>query len=105
MTDVGARKRIGWQLCGEAGDGKATIEKAQQTHPNFIFLDLSLPVMDGLEAANILNRLMPARPLIMFASFIAHRLKQDALAAGSSRVMAKEGLLTHLVSVVRSFIN
>ena len=37
-------------VCGEAHDGKA-IEKALRLHPDLIVLDLSMPVMNGLEAA------------------------------------------------------
>jgi DNA-binding NarL/FixJ family response regulator len=91
-------------VCGEAGNDQEGMEKAKDIHPNFIVLDLSTPVMNGLEAARILKRLMPAVPLIMFTSFITHRLRQEALAAGMSRVIAKEGPLEDLVGDVWSLI-
>src|SRR5207244_12169081 len=52
-------------VCGEAGNGKEAIEKAQQLRPELIVLDLSMPVMNGLDAARILRRLMPAMTLNM----------------------------------------
>ena len=46
----------GWQICGEAGNGKEGIEKAQEVHPDCIILDLSMPVMNGIEAAKVGRR-------------------------------------------------
>ena len=94
----------GWQVCGEAANGKDAVEKAEEIQPNLVVLDLSMPVMNGLEVARILKKLMPEVPLIMFTSFITHRLKQEALAAGISKVIMKEGPLVDLVSAVRSLI-
>jgi DNA-binding NarL/FixJ family response regulator len=93
----------GWKVCGEAVNGKDAVENAQKVQPNFIVLDLSMPVMNGLEAARILHKLMPAVPMIMFTSFITTRLRQEALDAGIRAVIAKDEPLSSLVSTVRSF--
>lgn len=53
----------GWEVCGEAADGREAIEKAQQLKPDLIVLDLSMPVMNGLEAARVLKGLFPSLPL------------------------------------------
>ena len=91
----------GWQVCGEASNGKEGIEAAQRVHPNLIILDLSMPVMNGLEAAKVLTHSMPAVPLVMFTSFSTHVLEQEAMAAGISKIIFKSGALTELVSCVR----
>jgi DNA-binding NarL/FixJ family response regulator len=90
----------GWQVCGEACNGREGIEKAQQIKPNFIVLDLSMPVMNGLEAARVLNKIMPAVPMVLFTSFITHHLEEEALAAGVRRVIAKDKSLADLISAV-----
>jgi DNA-binding NarL/FixJ family response regulator len=90
----------GWQVCGEAGNGREGIEKAQQLKPNFIVLDLSMPVMNGLEAARVLNKIMPAVPMVLFTSFITHHLEEEALSAGVRRVIAKEKSMADLISAV-----
>ena len=51
-----------------AENGKEAIEKAEQLHPDLIVLDLSMPVMNGLEAAHILSRTMPTVPLILYST-------------------------------------
>jgi YesN/AraC family two-component response regulator len=49
-----------FEVCGEAANGQEAIERAQEFHPDLIILDLSLPVMNGLDAAKVLKTLMPA---------------------------------------------
>jgi CheY-like chemotaxis protein len=49
------------EVCGEAENGRDAIEKAQRLRPDLIVLDLSMPVMNGLDAARVLKRLMPLR--------------------------------------------
>jgi DNA-binding NarL/FixJ family response regulator len=92
----------GWQICGEAVNGSEGIEKAQQLQPNLIVLDLSMPVMNGLEAARVFRELMPSVPLIMFTSFHTRHLEQEAQAAGISRVILKSESLADLIACVRS---
>jgi DNA-binding NarL/FixJ family response regulator len=94
----------GWQICGEASNGKEAIEKAQAIRPDLVVLDLSMPVMNGLEAAKVLSKLMPSVPLIMFTSFSTSYLEQEAMAAGISRVIVKAGPLAELVTCVRSLM-
>jgi DNA-binding NarL/FixJ family response regulator len=48
-------RQRGWEVCGEAADGREAIEKAQQLKPDLVVLDLSMPVMNGLEAARELK--------------------------------------------------
>ncbi len=94
----------GWQVCGEAGNGKEAIERAQELHPDVIVLDLSMPVMNGLEAARILSQQMPTVPLVMFTSFSTPNLEKEALAAGVSRVVLKSNPLAELTSCIRSVL-
>lgn len=94
----------GWEVSGEAGNGQEGIVKAQQIHPNLIVLDLSMPVMNGLDAARALSKLMPSVPLVMFTSFMTSNLEGEARAAGISKVIIKSGPLTELVGCVRSLV-
>jgi DNA-binding NarL/FixJ family response regulator len=93
----------GWLVCGEASNGKEGVELAERIHPNLIILDLSMPVMNGLEVAKILNHSMPTVPLIMFTSFQTESLREQALAAGINKIIQKSGPLTELMSCVRVF--
>jgi DNA-binding NarL/FixJ family response regulator len=102
------RKRLelesGWQVCGEAGNGKEAIERAREVQPNVVVLDLSMPVMNGIETAKVLNQLMPWVPLVMFTTFTTSNLEEEALRAGVSRVALKSKPLADLIECVRSVL-
>ena|ERR1700723_2078140 len=53
-------------ICAEATNGKEAIELALKHRPELIILDFSMPVMNGMDAAKELKRLMPAVPIILF---------------------------------------
>jgi CheY-like chemotaxis protein len=55
-----------YNLCAEAENGKQAVELALQCQPDLIILDLSMPIMNGLEAAHALKKLMPKVPIILF---------------------------------------
>ena len=95
-----------WLVCGEAENGRQAIEKAQQLKPDLIILDLSMPIMNGLEAAQVLKKLMPAVPLVMFTSFKTNHLHQQALAAGVNTLIMKSDSesLVALVNSIRSLL-
>jgi DNA-binding NarL/FixJ family response regulator len=77
------------EVCGEAENGRVAIEQAERLKPDLIVLDLSMPVMNGLEAARILRAMMPEIPILMYTSFASSNLAEEALAAGVSRVSTK----------------
>ena len=56
-----------YDLCAEAENGKRAIELALQCQPDLIILDLSMPVMNGIDTARELKRLMPDVPIILFS--------------------------------------
>jgi DNA-binding NarL/FixJ family response regulator len=53
-------------VCGEAGHGTEAIEKAKQLQPDLVLLDLSMPVLNGAEAAVVLKRMMPQTKIVLF---------------------------------------
>ena len=94
----------GWEVSGEAANGREAIEKAQELRPDLIVLDLAMPVMNGLEAARALKRLLPRVPVLMFTNFDAAPLKREALAAGIRAVVSKSGSLQSLVSAIQGLL-
>jgi two-component system, chemotaxis family, chemotaxis protein CheY len=93
-----------FEVCGEAENGKEGIEKAQELHPDLIVLDLSMPVMNGLDAARALKRLMPTVPLIMFSEYNNTLSEQEARSAGISALVSKSEHVSVLVEKARSLL-
>lgn len=73
----------------EATNGAEGVQKAIELMPSLIILDLSMPVMNGLEAARELKVLMPHVPLLMFSNNAGEVLEKEALSAGISAVVRK----------------
>jgi DNA-binding NarL/FixJ family response regulator len=92
----------GWEVCGEAANGREGIEKALQLKPDVIVLDLSMPVMNGLDAARELTRLLPSVPVVMWTSFEIPYLKREALSAGVRTVVLKSESLGDLFSSIQA---
>ena len=77
------------EICGEAANGREAIEQAQQLRPDLVVLDLSMPVMNGLDAARALKRLMPHVLLIMYSAFGDRFVEQQARLIGISGFVSK----------------
>jgi CheY-like chemotaxis protein len=73
----------------DAANGAEGVEKAQEVNPGLIILDLSMPVMNGLDAARELKVLLPYIPLLMFTNNSAGIVDKEARSAGISAVISK----------------
>jgi len=76
-------------VCGEAVDGRDAIDKAMDLHPDLIILDMAMPNMNGLQAADILHQIMPAVPMILFSMHADSVLRSQVQAAGIAAVVPK----------------
>ncbi len=62
-------------VIGEAKNGKEAIDLAQSTHPDVILLDIRMPIMDGIEAAQHAQKLVPKPYIIFTTAFDAYAIK------------------------------
>ena len=86
-------------------NGREAIAKAQELHPDLIVLDLSMPVMNGFDAARELKRLIPTVPLIMYSAFGDRFVEQHARLVGISELVSKSQPATIVVSKARSLLH
>jgi len=98
------KREADFDVCGEAENGKDAIKKAQELHPDLIVLDLLMPVMNGLGAARVLKRLMPAVPLIMYSAFGDKFAEHQAQLIGISEVVSKSEHASVLIHKARGLL-
>ena len=92
-----------FEVCGDAANGREAIERAQELHPDVILIDLSMPVMNGVDAARVLKELMPTVPLIMFSEYGDVFSENEARSAGISALVSKSTHVSVLLEKVRRF--
>ena len=94
----------GFEVVGEAGDGKAAISRAEECQPDLVMLDLEMPVMDGLQALPLILEAAPQTKVVVVSGFPEESLEARALAAGAAAYVAKglsvEDLVRQLASVI-----
>ena len=79
----------GWQVCGEAANGAEGVSAVERLRPSIVVLDLSMPVMDGIEAAILIKKLRPETRLLMFTSYPTPSIEEAARAVGVEAFVAK----------------
>jgi DNA-binding NarL/FixJ family response regulator len=94
-----------WEVCGEAENGRDAVDKVLQLHPDLIILDLSMPVMNGLQAARELHRLAPGLPILMFTNFGNSLIEREALASGVTAVKSKWESIESLVGSIQNLLD
>jgi DNA-binding NarL/FixJ family response regulator len=78
-----------FSVCGEAENGEAGVKKAIRLKPDLVVLDVSMPVMNGLEASRLLHKLMPNLPILLYTAYANRDLNEKAAAVGATRVTSK----------------
>jgi DNA-binding NarL/FixJ family response regulator len=91
-----------FEVCAEAENGKEAVEMAQVFSPDLILLDLSMPVMNGIEAACELKRIMPMVPIVVFSEYGDVLGEREARQTGISAVVSKNAQLSVLLDRARS---
>jgi CheY-like chemotaxis protein len=86
-----------FKACAEAENGKEGVELAKELHPDIVTLDLSMPVMNGLEAAKELRKISPNTPIVLFTLFADGQLAAEAAKVGVNLVLSKTTPLNHLI--------
>ena len=86
-----------FEISGEAENGRDAVEKAESLKPDLIILDLSMPVMTGLDAAPLLRKLLPDTRIILFTVQDGPDVERLARAAGIHAVVSKNQAASKLI--------
>jgi len=97
-------QKTDWKVCGEAENGQVAIEKVRDLNPDLVVLDMSMPVMNGLDAARQINKTSPGLPLLMFTLYVSDQLSKEAKAVGIKDVLSKEVGLDDLLVSMRAML-
>jgi len=89
----------GYAVVGQAADGAAAVELAEQEHPDLVILDVKMPLLDGITAA---ERIAEARiaPVVILTAFSQRELVERARDAGAMAYLVKPFTRSDLVPAI-----
>jgi DNA-binding NarL/FixJ family response regulator len=89
------------QVICQAVDGAEAIQQARQHHPDLVLLDITMPTMNGLDAARILKREFASMHVLIVSQHDSRGFQWAALAAGASGYVVKSNAAQDLLPEVR----
>jgi DNA-binding NarL/FixJ family response regulator len=94
----------GLEVCGEAANGLEAVEKAANLRPDLILLDLSMPIMNGVEVASLIRNRMPNTPVVVYTMFEDVLGKPLAASLGIAAIVSKSDGLSKLVARIEALL-
>jgi YesN/AraC family two-component response regulator len=85
----------------EASDGADAVRKVLEHRPDIVLLDITMPVMNGFEAARRIKHELPSTLILMVSQFDSAPFAREAVAAGASGYVVKSNASTELIPALR----
>ena len=89
MVKLALERSGRFEVIAEAENGHQAVEMARLHQPDLVLLDISMPVMDGLEALPDIKTASPTATVVMLSGFEADRLASTAIESGAAAYLEK----------------
>lgn len=99
------RSHAGWEICGEAVTGREAVTKADQLRPDIVILDISMPDLNGIDAAKRIRRVLPETEILMLSVHYSDQLVLDILKVGVRGYIVKSDSDRDLVIALETLAN
>jgi DNA-binding NarL/FixJ family response regulator len=96
------RSHEGWEICGEAADGRDAVEKCKQSKPDLVILDICLPKLNGVDAARQILKHNPAQAILILTAVDSEHVIRECLEAGVRGWVFKSDETTDLMTAVEA---
>jgi DNA-binding NarL/FixJ family response regulator len=90
----------GWEICGEAQDGRDAVDKAAQLKPDMVILDIGMPNLNGLDAARQILRADPQTKVLVLTIDESEQVMREVLGTGARGFLLKSDAARDLVAAV-----
>lgn len=97
-------KKEGIEVCGEAENGKESIERYQQLRPDLVTMDIVMPKMeeiDGVAAVREIMKIDPQAKIIMVSAMGQHSLVVEAIQAGAKDFITKPFQPSRVIEAIK----
>jgi DNA-binding NarL/FixJ family response regulator len=97
--------RSGWEVCAEAKTGREAVTLAEQFKPEVVVMDISMPDLNGLEAARQIRKSLPKTEILILTLHFSDQLVREIVEAGVRAYIMKSDADRDLVAAVEALAN
>ncbi len=90
------------EVVGEAEDGRQAIEQAQRLLPDVVLMDITMPILNGLEATRQIKKLFPQVKVLVLTVHSTEEYIFQILRAGASGYVVKQAAVSELVQAIQA---
>lgn len=91
-----------YELVGAAEDGQSLVREAVRLHPDIVVLDISMPILNGIDAAREIRRELPGVKLVFISMHASAVYVRKAIEAGASAYVLKSGASEELKKAIET---
>jgi len=99
------QSHAGWEICGEAASGREAVTKVEKLKPDIAILDISMPDLNGVDAAKRIRRISPETEILMLSNHYSDHLILDILKMGVRGYIVKSDSDRDLAIAVETLAN
>ena len=92
----------GWEICGEATDGRQAVSMALELKPDIVIVDVSMPELGGVEVARQIRRDLPETEVLVFSGHESEALVHQLFAAGARGFVLKSEAVANLIPAIKA---
>lgn len=91
-----------WTVCGEAKNGKEAVDLVAELQPDLAVLDLTMPEMNGIQAAVRIRQVSPVTKIVMLSMHSSYYSAEEAYRAGVNAYVTKSEAATELMRTINA---
>jgi len=95
-------RQAGFEVVGEAADGRQAVERAEAAKPDIVILDIAMPNLSGIEAAQRIGALLPQAAIIILSMHSDEGYVLRALKAGAKGYLLKDSAEDDLIEAIKA---
>jgi DNA-binding NarL/FixJ family response regulator len=92
----------GWEVCGEAANGRDTVQKCRRLKPDLLVLDISMPELNGVDVARQILKHNPNQVILILTAVDSEQVVRDCLEAGIRGWIFKSDATDDLITAVEA---